>query len=50
MGNRGFQKLNGVTITNVSAQAVNQVKLLGDDGWIYTIDVQITDNVVSDLA
>jgi hypothetical protein len=37
---RGFNKLKGVTIIKVDARCVNQIKLVGDDGYTYTIDAE----------
>lgn len=38
---RGFKKLNGVTVLKVDAAAINEVVLLCSDGYIYTIESEI---------
>ena len=39
-GAKGFQKLEGVTITKVDASCVNQVILCDSEGNTFTIDVE----------
>jgi len=38
---KGFDKLRGVTIGAVSADAINEVTLKGSDGSLYSIEAEV---------